>query len=96
MIHYFVAQTRINDRDEYAHYLERFDEIFSRFKGEYLAIDETPALLEGNWDYNKSVLIRFNSKEDFEAWYYSEDYQEIMKYRTNSSDSDIILIKGLE
>ncbi len=96
MIKYFVAQTRVSNPDEYAHYLEKFDDIFSRFKGEYIAIDESPILLEGSWDYTKSVLIKFNSKKDFEDWYYSEDYQNIMKHRLNSSKSDIILIEGLK
>jgi len=96
MIHYFVAQIKIHDPVEYEKYLENFDDIFSRFKGEYLAIDESPTLLEGNWDYTKSVLVKFNSKKDFEDWYYSEDYQNILKHRLNSSKCDTILIEGVE
>jgi uncharacterized protein (DUF1330 family) len=96
MKHYFVAQIKINDPEEYEKYLEHFDEIFSRYNGEYLAIDEAPALLEGKWNYTKSVLIRFNSSKDFEEWYYSEDYQKILKYRLSSSDCDTILLEGLD
>ena len=96
MKHYFIAQIRINDPSEYDDYLEEFDEIFSRYKGEYLAIDESPVLLEGEWDYTKSVLIRFESKKDFEDWYYSEDYQRILKHRLNSSKCDTILAEGLD
>ena len=96
MIHYFVAQIKINDHYEYEKYLEHFDEIFSKFKGEYLAIDETPTLLEGSWNYTKSVLIKFNSKQEFEDWYYSDDYQRILKHRLNSSKCDTILLEGLE
>lgn len=96
MIHYFVAQIKIENPDEYEKYLEKFDDIFSRYNGEYLAIDETPTLLEGNWDYTKSVLIKFNSKKDFEDWYYSEDYQKILKHRLNSSRCDTILIEGVD
>lgn len=96
MIHYFVAQIKINNPEEYEKYLDKFDNIFSRYKGEYLAIDESPALLEGNWDYTKSVLIKFNSKKDFEEWYYSEDYQKILKHRLNASKCDTILLEGLD
>jgi uncharacterized protein (DUF1330 family) len=96
MIHYFVAQIRIHDHDEYDKYLDKFDEIFSRHKGEFLAIDESPALLEGEWDYTKFVLIKFNSREDFEHWYYSRDYQEILTYRLNASKCDSILVEGVE
>ena len=96
MKYYFVAQIRINNPVEYEKYLDKFDDIFSRFKGEYLAIDEKPELLEGNWDYTKSVLIEFNSKQDFTDWYYSDDYQKILRHRLKASECDTILVEGVE
>lgn len=96
MIHYFIAQIKIKDSDEYQKYLDKFDDIFSRYKGEYLAIDESPVLLEGDWNYTKSVLIKFKSKQDFEDWYYSDDYQKILKHRLNASKCDTILVEGLD
>ena len=96
MNQYFVAQIKINDPIEYGKYLDKFDEIFSRYKGVYLAIDESPAILEGQWDYTKSVLVKFASKKDFEDWYYSDDYQKILKYRLSSSRCDTILIEGVD
>jgi uncharacterized protein (DUF1330 family) len=96
MKHYFVAQIKIHDPDEYDKYLENFDDIFSRFKGEYLAIDESPTLLEGNWGYTKSVLIKFDSKKDFEGWYYSKDYQTILKHRLKAAKCDTILLEGID
>jgi uncharacterized protein (DUF1330 family) len=96
MTHYFVAQIRVDNPVIYDKYLEKFDEIFSQYKGEYVAIDESPVLLEGNWSYTKSVLIKFNSEKEFKDWYYSADYQEILKYRLAAAKCDTILIKGLE
>ena len=95
MNHYFVAQIKINDPDEYEKYLENFDEIFSQYKGKYLAIDESPTLLEGHWDYTKSVLVMFNSRSDFEDWYYSKEYQKILQYRLRAADCDTILLEGI-
>ena len=96
MTYYFAAQIKINDPSEYEKYLDRFDDIFSQYNGEYLAIDESPTLLEGDWNYTKSVLIKFNSRQDFEDWYYSDDYQSILRYRLKASKCDTILIKGLD
>lgn len=95
MAYYFSAQIRIHDPGEYERYLESFDEIFSRCQGKFLAIDESPTLLEGEWDYTKTVLISFETREDFEAWYFSKDYQEILRYRLNAADCDTILIQGV-
>lgn len=96
MAYYFVAQIRIDDPVEYEKYLDKTDNIFSLYKGEYLAVDESPEILEGNWDYTKSVLIKFESRQDFENWYYSEDYQSILKHRLSASKCDTILIEGLD
>jgi len=96
MTHYFVAQIKINDPAEYEKYLKKVDDILSKYKGEYLAVDKNPIILEGNWDYTKSVLIKFNSKQDFEDWYYSEDYQNILKHRLRSAACGTILIEGLD
>jgi uncharacterized protein (DUF1330 family) len=96
MTHYFVAQIRIHNPEEYEKYLENFDDIFSRYKGKYLAIDESPAILEGSWEYTKSVLVKFDSKRDFEDWYYSDEYQKILKYRLSAAICDTILLEGLE
>lgn len=96
MTHYFLAQIRIHDPIEYDRYLDKFDDIFSKYRGEYLAIDESPILLEGEWNYTKSVLIKFKSKKDFEEWYYSDEYQRILKYRLNASKCDTILVEGVE
>ncbi|HLP72869.1 MAG TPA: DUF1330 domain-containing protein [Bacteroidales bacterium] len=94
MAHYFSAQIRIKDPEEYERYLGNFDEIFSGHKGEILAVDESPTVVEGRWNYTKSVLIRFPSREDFEDWYFSKDYQQILKYRLNAAECDSILIEG--
>jgi uncharacterized protein (DUF1330 family) len=96
MNYYFVAQIRIHDSGEYNKYLENFDVIFSKYNGEYLAIDESPVILEGEWDYTKSVLVKFKSKKDFESWYYSAEYQAILKHRLNAAKCDTILLEGVD
>ena len=94
MCYYFIAQININDINEYRKYLDDADNIFKKYKGEYLAVDNNPEILEGEWNYTQSVLIRFNKYEDFREWYDSEEYQNILKYRLKAADCDTILIKG--
>ena len=91
---YFIANIRINDPEGYKLYLASVDEIFSKYNGEYLAVDGAPVVLEGKWDYTKAVLIRFSTKADFEEWYRSPEYQEILKYRLSAAECDTILIDG--
>lgn len=91
---YFMANILICNDQEYQFYLDRSEEIFARYKGSYLAVDNSPEVLEGEWKYSRAVLIRFDKKEDFDAWYRSDEYQEILKYRLAASECDTILIQG--
>lgn len=93
---YFIAQIRINDQAEYQKYIDKAGEIFKKYKGEYLAVDNAPVVLEGRWDYTRTVLIRFENKTDFDAWYNSDEYREILIHRLNAADCDTILVKGME
>jgi len=91
---YFMASIRIHNEQEYQLYLDRSDEIFERFTGSYLAVDNTPEVLEGDWNYSRAVLIHFDRQEDFDAWYRSEEYQEVQQHRLFASECDTILIQG--
>ena len=79
---YFMASISITNDQEYQLYLDRSEEIFARYKGSYLAVD------------SRAVLIRFDKKEDFDAWYQSGEYQEILQYRLSAAECDTILIQG--
>lgn len=89
-----MANIRIHDPLEYRKYLDRSEEIFARYKGTYLAVDDKAMVLEGERNFNRMVLISFEKREDFDAWYHSEEYQEILQYRLAASDCDSILIQG--
>ena len=94
MSYYFLAHIRIHDEGEYQKYLDRADEVFARYKGTYVVVDSDPEILEGEWSYDRAVVIQFESREDFMEWYNSEDYQEILKFRLKAADCDTILVKG--
>ncbi|HLO61286.1 MAG TPA: DUF1330 domain-containing protein [Bacteroidales bacterium] len=94
MSYYFIANIRIHDREEYDKYLEKADEVFGNYNGEYLVADDHPEILEGTWGYTRTIIIEFKSKRDFEAWYNSLEYQEILQHRLHASHCDTILAKG--
>lgn len=94
MSYFFVAQIKINDFDEYKKYVDNSGDVFKKYKGEYLAVDNNPAILEGNWEYSRAVIIKFENSDDFYEWYNSPEYQEILKHRLVAADCDTILVKG--
>jgi uncharacterized protein (DUF1330 family) len=93
---YFIAQIRITDDRMYQKYIEGTEKVFRKYSGKYLAVDNDPLVLEGNWDYTRTVLIEFKTRDDFDTWYRSDDYQEILAYRLKAAECDSILVKGIE
>lgn len=93
---YIIARFKIHDRSEYDKYSAGFSEVFKKFDGKMLSVDEDPYVLAGVWDDTRSVIIEFPSKESALAWVNSDDYQAIAKHRDAGSTANSILVKGLE
>lgn len=94
MNYYFILNIKINDMNEYQKYLNEVDQVFSKFKGRYLAVDQGPKIIEGSWDYSRVVIIGFETIEDFNGWYYSDEYQRILKNRLNAAKCDSLVVRG--
>lgn len=96
MSYYFIAQIKIINEKEYKKYTDKVSDVVAKYNGTYQAVDTNPVVLEGQWDYGRCVIIEFNSKEDFEHWYNSQEYRKILSVRVKASQSIALLVKGLE
>ncbi|MEM9310537.1 MAG: DUF1330 domain-containing protein, partial [Pseudomonadota bacterium] len=56
---YMITRMTIYDRAEYDQYADRFMEIFDKFDGKLLSVDEEPQVVGGEWNATRSVLIEF-------------------------------------
>jgi uncharacterized protein (DUF1330 family) len=92
---YAIAQLRFTDRAAYDRYQIRFMDVFRRYQGTLLAADESPQLIEGEWDRDKVVLMSFPDESAFRLWSESPEYQEISKDRRSGADTVVLLAKGL-
>ncbi|WP_299196237.1 DUF1330 domain-containing protein [uncultured Erythrobacter sp.] len=93
---YMISRMTIHDRAQYDKYEERFMEVFEKFDGTMLSVDEEPQVLGGEWTATRSVLMEFPSKPQLFAWMTSPEYQEISKYREAGSTGEAIIVKGFE
>ena len=89
---YFIANIKIDNENEYQKYLENVDAVFHKFNGKYLKVDKNPVILEGKWDYSRLVLIEFPDKDSLNKWYYSDEYQAILKHRLLGAKCDTIVV----
>jgi uncharacterized protein (DUF1330 family) len=76
-------------------YLERIDATLAPFGGHFIVHGGDFELLEGSWPGNL-IVIEFPDREQARAWYDSPAYQAVVTLRTGSSDSDVIMIDGVD
>lgn len=92
---YIIAQISIHDRVEYEKYSVGFLEVFDRFKGELLVVSEDPIVIEGDWPYIRTVLMRFPTAEEARRCYDSPEYQMIAQHRLLGSNANAVIVEEI-
>jgi uncharacterized protein (DUF1330 family) len=93
---FVIVQIAIHDRDSYHQYETAGHlEIFDRFSGKVVGVDENVEIVEGSWPFTRTVLVEFPSKELARAWYESDEYQAVVGLRHRSATSNLVIISGL-
>jgi uncharacterized protein (DUF1330 family) len=91
---YLLAQIEIEDPDEYRQYLDGFFPVFEKFNGEFLASDPATEVIEGEWAYPRTAIMKFPSEEDAKAWHDSAEYQQLARHRWASARSNLVMVRG--
>jgi len=92
---YCVALINITDRDRYDTYRKGFHEVFSRYSGKLVSVEEEPDVREGTWPYTRTVLMEFPDSASFDAWYNSPDYQTLARHRHAAATTLLSVIRAL-
>ena len=91
---YAIVQLKMIDRAAYDRYQARFFGVFKKFDGRLLLADESPDVVEGDWDRDKVVLMSFPDEAAYRTWAESPEYQEISKDRKAGATAIVLLAKG--
>jgi uncharacterized protein (DUF1330 family) len=92
---YVIAQISINDRERYDRYVAGFMPILIKHRGRLLAADESAAVVEGSWPYDKVVLMAFDDRQSYERWALSPEYQDLARDRVAATDGVVLLVNGI-
>lgn len=94
MSSYFIALIDIHNPERYEKYLEGYDEVFNKFNGRVIAVEDNPRVLEGSWPAGRTVIIEFPNEGELRNWYESKEYQAIARHRKEASIASIAIISG--
>lgn len=91
---YIVGRIAIHDPKRYGRYAAAFLPILKQYGGRLLVSEETPQVMEGEWDGRKLVVLSFESREAALSWANSPEYLEIAEDRHAASDGIVVLAEG--
>jgi uncharacterized protein (DUF1330 family) len=76
-------------------YLEKIDATLAPFGGRFIVHGGEIEVLEGSWP-GHIIVIEFPDHDRLRAWYKSDAYQQILPLRTSNSQSDVIVVDGVD
>lgn len=92
---YLINNMTMRDRQAYQAYLRGFMPVFRKYGGTVLATQDDPVPLEGEWPYQRTVLLSFPSRELAQLWLASPEYQALAELRRAGGASNILFLDGL-
>lgn len=90
---YWIANVTVSNAEAYSDYQALAPEAFEKYGGRFLARGAA-ATLEGQ-DWQRRVIIEFDSIEQARACYNSPEYCLAREKRAHACQADIALIEGL-
>ena len=93
---YFVATIYFGKgkaKKEYLDYIKAVQPIVDKYHGRYIVRSEKITSLSAEWSPNRVIIIEFDTREQLEQCFSSQEYKQIAVLRENSVDSKAIIIE---
>ena len=92
---YVIIETDIHDAEQYERYKEASPAAVASGGGRFVVRGGELAVLEGEWQPTRLVILEFPDLETAERWYASDDYQEAKKLRDGAAQLNMVAVEGL-
>ena len=92
---YWIVHVDVTDPETYAEYVRLDNEVFKKFDCKPLVRGGKHLAPEGEAK-SRHVILEFENFEKALKCYNSTEYQEAVKLRLAASDSEIVIVEGVE
>jgi len=93
---YVVVEVEITDPERFKDYQAMVPATIAAFGGKYLVRGGEVETLEGSWNPSRVVVLEFESVEQAKRWWDSDDYREARDLRQATSNTNMIVVQGVE
>jgi uncharacterized protein (DUF1330 family) len=92
---YLIVETDIHDPEQYERYKAASPGAVAAGGGRFLVRGGELAVLEGDWQPKRLVVLEFESLEAAKRFYESEQYQEAKRLRDGAADLRMVAVEGV-
>ncbi len=91
---YVVVKENITDQATFDAYRKETPATVAAFGGRFIVRGGALTVHEGEWPFQRLVVVEFPSREAAEAWYRSPAYQKILPLRLKSCTGNLVIVDG--
>jgi uncharacterized protein (DUF1330 family) len=92
---YLIAETDILDPEQYEQYKAASPGAIASGGGRFVVRGGELAVLEGDWNPTRLVILEFEDLEAAKAFYASPEYQAAIKLREGAARLNMVAVEGL-
>lgn len=89
---FVLVEVTIEDPEVYEEYKKLTPATVEAFGGKFVIRGNPVQVMEGEWKYDRLVMLEFPSKEIALEWYHSENYQKAKKIREKVSFANFFIV----
>jgi uncharacterized protein (DUF1330 family) len=96
MAAYIIADVKVSDEAQYAQYRALSPAAISAAGGEFIVRGGKHETLEGTWQPNRVVMLKFPTYEQAKAFYDSELYRAARAKRAGATEYfNLVVVEGI-
>jgi len=92
---YWIAHVDVIDAEQYVNYTRNAPAAFALYGGKFLARGGSAKAMEGNAEWQRNVIIEFESYEQAVKCYESPEYQAAAAFREGAATAQIVIVQGV-
>jgi uncharacterized protein (DUF1330 family) len=93
---YVIVETDITDPERYEQYKAASPGAVAAGGGRFVVRGGDLAVLEGDWNPSRLVVLEFEDLAAAKRWYDSEVYQEARKLREGAAHLRMVAVQGVD
>ena len=92
---YIIVETDIHDPESYERYKEASPGAVAAGGGRFIVRGGEMAVLEGDWNPKRLVMLEFENLEAAKRFYESSEYQAARALREGAATLNMVAVEGL-